>query len=239
MGLADFFRVSPEVAAQDARMRELREVEKTKRKAERERREAERMAEKVRKQRERQAAREQRDAYLQELKDYVVAHESELVTVYEGIHVFPDVIMRIPMFTWTSSNSMLGEPARHPMVGVSARVEVEGEVYARATLTRAAVPGMHGWQKKVDEREAVFVVEGPDFMWQFKLQPQKHVLTHARDVARKITHAGNAATHRAGLRPQTIDASGVADELRKLAELRDAGILSPQEFEIAKSRVLG
>src|SRR5690606_4902213 len=110
MGLADFFRVSPEVAAQDARMRELREVEKTKRKAERERREAERMAEKVRKQRERQAAREQRDAYLQELKDYVVAHESELVIVYEGIHVFPDVIMRIPMFTWTSSNSMLGEP---------------------------------------------------------------------------------------------------------------------------------
>jgi len=31
----------------------------------------------------------------------------------------------------------------------------------------------------------------------------------------------------------------MAAELRQIAELRDAGVLSPQEFEAAKARILG
>jgi hypothetical protein len=38
---------------------------------------------------------------------------------------------------------------------------------------------------------------------------------------------------------QAPQASSVADELAKLAELRNAGVLSPDEFEAQKARLLG
>ncbi len=46
----------------------------------------------------------------------------------------------------------------------------------------------------------------------------------------------------AGARPRASPSAGtvsVADELAKLAQLRDAGILSPDEFEAQKAKLLG
>ena len=39
--------------------------------------------------------------------------------------------------------------------------------------------------------------------------------------------------------PTPAPTSSVADELLKLAQLRDAGVLTPQEFEAQKSKLLG
>jgi hypothetical protein len=39
--------------------------------------------------------------------------------------------------------------------------------------------------------------------------------------------------------PPTAEPVSVADELKKLAELRDAGILSAEEFDVQKARLLG
>lgn len=39
--------------------------------------------------------------------------------------------------------------------------------------------------------------------------------------------------------PQPIVAGSIADELMKLAQLRDAGVLTPAEFETQKGRLLG
>ncbi|MFB8276987.1 SHOCT domain-containing protein [Nocardia colli] len=38
---------------------------------------------------------------------------------------------------------------------------------------------------------------------------------------------------------QSVAPSSVADELMKLAHLRDAGVLTPDEFEAQKSKLLG
>jgi hypothetical protein len=58
-----------------------------------------------------------------------------------------------------------------------------------------------------------------------------------------VTNAGNAAAPRtdqpAGPPQQHAAAPIALDELRKLAELRDAGIITPQEFEATKARLLG
>lgn len=39
--------------------------------------------------------------------------------------------------------------------------------------------------------------------------------------------------------PQTAASVSIADELVKLAQLRDAGVLSPEEFDQAKAKLLG
>lgn len=38
-------------------------------------------------------------------------------------------------------------------------------VAARSTLSRSLVPGMHGWQKKIDSRELAIVIDGPEGQW--------------------------------------------------------------------------
>lgn len=136
--------------------------------------------------------------------------------------------------------NMTAEPESLPIAGVQATVENSGGVGGCSTLTRTLVPGAHGWQKKVDARESFLIITGPSFQWAVKVEPA--LSTFARDFAAKVTGAGNAAAARSGhpAAPGQQPAAPIAmDELRELAELRDAGIVSPQEFEATKARLLG
>jgi Short C-terminal domain len=47
------------------------------------------------------------------------------------------------------------------------------------------------------------------------------------------------AAHRAESQPARAGGASTADELRKLADLRAQGVLSDQEFELAKKQLLG
>jgi hypothetical protein len=50
---------------------------------------------------------------------------------------------------------------------------------------------------------------------------------------------GNIPQNRPGAAPQGAASVTIADELAKLAQLRDAGVLSPNEFAQAKAKLLG
>jgi len=53
-------------------------------------------------------------------------------------------------------------------------------------------------------------------------------------------HSGQAeAVRPPSTEPQAAANESIADELRKLAELRDGGVLSGDEFEAAKRRLIG
>jgi hypothetical protein len=50
---------------------------------------------------------------------------------------------------------------------------------------------------------------------------------------------GNVPQHAPVAAPQSAAPVNIADELTKLAQLRDAGVLSPEEFAQAKAKLLG
>jgi hypothetical protein len=181
------------------------------------------------------AKKKQRD----DLKAYVRDHKRERIATFADLHLFPDRIIRLPGFLSNSLTNMLAEPEGFPIAGVQATVENSGGISGRSTLARTMVPGAHGWQKKVDTRESWLMITGPDFQWAVKVEPM--MSKFAREFAAQVTGAGNAAarTTQPAVPAQRPAAPSALDELRKLAELRDAGIVTPQEFEATKARLLG
>ncbi len=85
-------------------------------------------------------------------------------------------------------------PESRPIAGVSAKIEETGGFSSRSTLTRSAVPGMHGWQKQTDNRKGYIVIDGPDFQWQLEYLPQLDM-----GGARKFMTAVNTAGRTAAL----------------------------------------
>jgi putative oligomerization/nucleic acid binding protein len=54
-----------------------------------------------------------------------------------------------------------------------------------------------------------------------------------------LSFRGNVPQNGSGAAPQGAAPITIADELAKLAQLRDAGVLSPDEFAQAKAKLLG
>lgn len=189
---------------------------------------AARQAERLAQYRAAQAAYGQRRDKKAELKAYVKANRA--IASYNGVHIYPDRIIRLP----DMAGGMIGvEPECRPIAGVTASTEQDGAVGARSTLTRSAVPGMHGWQKKTDDRQGFVVIDGPDFQWQVKYAPQFD-LGGARKFAAAVTTAGRKAVPA----PSATGSPDSLDQLRRLAELRDAGIVTQEEFEAKKASLL-
>jgi hypothetical protein len=104
----------------------------------------------------------------------------------------------------------------------------------------ALAPGM-AMQKEMtrDYRELYFLVEHPDWARVERVNPVR--ARYIRQLAANI----NAAAAAAGMSTQSTDAGhGPAEpedsleKLKKLGELRDAGVLSEDEFSQAKQRLL-
>ncbi|MGH8950739.1 MAG: SHOCT domain-containing protein [Acidimicrobiia bacterium] len=177
------------------------------------------------------AAHQHRRDEKTELKGYVKSNRA--IASYNGVHVYSDRIIRLPDMV----GGMIGvEPECRPIAGVTASTARDGSVGARSTLTRSMVPGMHGWQKKTDDRQGFIVIDGPDFQWQIKYSPQMD-LGGARKFAAAVTTAGRRA---AALNPQPAGTApaGLAERLGELTRLRDSGALSEDEFTVAKTRLL-
>lgn len=161
----------------------------------------------------------------QGLKDYMATNHK--ITFYRNVHVYADRIIRMPLLT---------PPESHPIAGVTAKIEETGAVSSRSTLTRSAVPGMHGWQKQTDNRKGYIVIDGPDFQWQLEYLPQMD-MGGARKFMTALNTAGRAAAVAAA--PATTDViPDPLNQLRKLAELRDAEIVTAEEFEVKKAKLL-
>ena len=123
-------------------------------------------------------------ADVEDVRAWMRDNERHRRASFAGVHLFNDHIVRLSM--WPMPGGV-----RYPLAGVTASVSVAGGYGARATLTRSMVPGLHGWQKPVDTREAVLTVDGPQFQWVIPLHPAG--AGAARRFAATVTTAGRAA----------------------------------------------
>jgi len=103
-------------------------------------------------------------------------------------------------------------------------------------------------QKKMksDTRQCFLIIEGNGWSIAEKVPVREE--SEARNFAAKVNAAANAArngvinegTTLPHSPPATAASSiGVAEELRQLAELKVSGILTEEEFEAQKARLLG
>lgn len=115
---------------------------------------------------------------------WVKANKRARIAELAGVNVFADRIVRLN--TWPLPGGEV-----QPVAGVEASVDLSGGVSGRATLTRTAIPGAHGWQKKVDTRETWLVVDGPDFQW--TVQVPQILSGQARGFAATVTTTGRRA----------------------------------------------
>jgi hypothetical protein len=171
------------------------------------------------------AERQQRKDQKQDLKEFVRTTRS--IQSFQNVHLYQNRIIKLPV---------LDDAECRPIVGTSASVEETGTISSRSTLTRSLVPGMHGWQKKTDNRKGYVVIEGPDFQWQIEYLPQLD-LGGARKFVTAVNTAARSAAGPAAT-PATAPAPDPLDQLRKLAELRDAGIVTNEEFDAKKAQLL-
>ncbi|WP_245887967.1 SHOCT domain-containing protein [Geodermatophilus tzadiensis] len=207
----------------------------------REQRKAERQQEREHRRTEAQKRSEADKAYRADLKLYVKEHRKERVAEFSDVHLFSDRIIRLPGLASVGSiTNLTAEAECFPVAGVTAVLDQVGAVSARSTLTRTLVPGAHGWQKKIDDREWWLTITGPEFQWVLSVAPM--LKTVARQFAAEVTGTGNAAAQDITALPAPAESStahaSAMDELRKLAELRDAGVVTHREFDETKARLL-
>ena len=131
---------------------------------------------------------------------------------------------------------------------VSASVEVAGQISqsTRPTMTRMAagsiLPGsalLVGLAtpktKTTDGRTASFILAHPDWRMIEPINPDRAhevsgLAAQVNAIAVQRRHASDGAS--------SVPTASVADELAKLASLRDSGVLTDQEFAAAKARLL-
>jgi hypothetical protein len=133
---------------------------------------------------------------------------------------------------------------------VRASVETAGElmVSQRPTLTRmmvgsvlpgtALIPGL-AFQKQTvrDTRALFFVLEHPEWARMVQVHPDYEAAL--KPVAIAVNQASAQLAHERSQAAPELDARGQAlDALRQLGELRDAGVLTEDEFEAKKAELL-
>ncbi len=125
-----------------------------------------------------------------------------------------------------------------------ANVVVSGNVVAtssRRTLTREATMGIFATQKKgkvLDQRNLMFQAEDRALGWAFTLSGPPKAEVTVRQFAQNIGLAVAALAPAAEDTPASAPA-GSADELAKLAQLKETGMLTEDEFKAAKAQLLG
>jgi hypothetical protein len=124
-----------------------------------------------------------------------------------------------------------------PVGGARATVDAAGQLTARITATRLVLTGplALGLRKKVDNRELYLMVEGVG--WAISVAADPAQGANARAFAAKINAAASAAgpSDEAAVVGSTVD---IPDQIRKLGELRDTGLLTDEEFERKKAELV-
>jgi hypothetical protein len=124
-----------------------------------------------------------------------------------------------------------------PLAGARATVDAAGQLTARITATRLVLTGplALGLRKKVDQRELYLIVEGGGWAISAGVDPDQGA--KARAFAARINAAGSVAVaaEPTGGAAAAID---IPDQIRRLGELRDAGLLTDDEFAAKKTELL-
>jgi hypothetical protein len=124
-----------------------------------------------------------------------------------------------------------------PLVGARATVDAAGQLTARITATRLVLTGplALALRKKVDQRELYLMVEGAGWAISVAVNPEQGA--EARAFAAKINAAATAAEMASG-GDRERPLADIPDQIRKLGELRDAGLLTDDEFSAKKAELL-
>ncbi len=125
--------------------------------------------------------------------------------------------------------------------GVSARVESGADLQSRFTVTRLALLGPFALAlKKKKGGEKYLTIEGPDFVWALEVDRKK--ANEAMKFASRVNGAAKAYAQKNPRRELESAASDPGDpyeEVKKLKELLDMGIVSQEEFDAKKNQLLG
>jgi hypothetical protein len=123
-----------------------------------------------------------------------------------------------------------------PLAGAHAVVDAAGQLTSRITATRLVLTGALALaiRKKVDNRELYLLVEGPGWAISVAVDPTRGA--EARAFAARINAAASAAAPANDQAPAV--SSDIPDQIRKLGELRDAGLLTDAEFDAKKTELL-
>jgi hypothetical protein len=131
-----------------------------------------------------------------------------------------------------------------------ASLEVSGNIVAtssRRTMTRTVALGVFAPQKKgkiVDQRRLMLQIEDHAVGWAFTLPGPANAEVRARTFIQNIDLAVSALAPETDQQPRAdeaqprVEAIDIPEQIRKLAELRDSGILSDGEFDTKKQELL-
>ena len=118
------------------------------------------------------------------------------------------------------------------MAGI--KVESPDDVSKRVTATRLLLVGIFAFAFKKSKKEAFIVME---------LTDGQEVIFHLNGMSQQDTRAklsGVIAKVKSNISStSTPNPSSVADELSKLAKLKDQGLLTDNEFTTQKNKLLG
>ena len=131
-----------------------------------------------------------------------------------------------------------------PLAGAEATVQTGGEIQSRYTATRIALMGPFAlaFKKKKDKRELYLAIDAPSYS--ILVEVDKNRSKSARQLAANLNTASRSIAQppnekvapSAPISPS--QPLSVGDELAKLAQLKDAGYLTPAEFDEQKRRLL-
>jgi hypothetical protein len=160
--------------------------------------------------------------------------------VQEGVdqaNVAAGRLARFAGITVTASE-VRSEFGSGPLVGARADVDTGGSLTRRPRIGYVLAFGVLGLaaSKTVDQRELYLSVEGQAFGFAIQLPPWR--VTEARSFASQLNGAQVGAVAQA---PAVAATSGPADpfeQVRKLAELRDAKLISNDQFEAKRAEIL-
>lgn len=164
------------------------------------------------------------------------------------VHRFAGVVLDLDLGT-IGYQSDLHRDVR----GATAQVETAGDIDRRVTATRLMLTGplAFGLRKKKDQRELWLTIEGGDFAWAVPVKPKKSA--DARRFAALIHSASKQERPETQELPPTLappqrggptasstgeQTIGVADEIRKLNQLRDDGLISAEEFKQLRANLI-
>lgn len=150
---------------------------------------------------------------------------------------------------------------KHDLRDVTASVEDGSALESRVTVTRLLLAGPFALAFKKKGGEKYVTIEGPDFAWIAEAN-RKHIKDAVmfanmvnNQVRRESANANagdNSMANDAPMNASMVATStttpvasttstdtNIADELAKLAQLHNAGVLSDEEFNAAKKKALG
>ncbi len=141
-----------------------------------------------------------------------------------------------------SSSGVTSAFGAGPLLGARADVETGGTLTRRPRIGAVLVFGVLGLaaSKTVDQRELYLSVEGQGFGFAIQLLPWR--VAAARSFASRLNGAQAEAAARAPAAAQPLGPAPNLDDpfeqLRKLGELRDADLISTEQFETKQAEIL-